>query len=83
MARKRRAKVQKVKSKYYKYINITLIIGFVLVLFIAYLNKEKLGFSPQESSGGGFQNAFSGKFQPGDEDADMPGKLNWGRDFFK
>ena len=82
--RKRKDKVQKIKPKYQKYVNImfTIMIGVVIYfMYIVYINQELIKFSPQKSNGGGFGKAFGGSFQPGDEKNDFPGKLKWGRDF--
>ena len=83
--RRKKTRVQKAKSKYQKYLNMLFIIGFIVMLFLlflVYINKSDLGFTKQKPSSAGYESAFGGRFQPGDDDADMPGKLNWGRDFF-
>ena len=85
-SKKRKAKVQKIKPEYQKYVKIMLAIIFSIIIFFLYyiyVNKEKFGYkqSKPTSGIGGFEKAIGGSFQPGDSDADMPGKLKWGRDF--
>ena len=79
-------KKQKIKSKYQKYANIIFVIIAIVIcylLYVLYLNRSFAGLSDykQTKGSGDFGKAFTGKFQPGDEKAHIPGKLRWGKDF--
>lgn len=77
--------MKKINKEYQKYANIMLIFMTVIVTFLLYIAYSNKGFSnignAKVEGGGGMDTVESKSFQPGDDEADMPGKLRWGRDF--